>query len=144
MILWFLCLCLCALIVEARDSSLEYVKLVWLMMEGKNNKASNTFVFAVTSLNAILTLSTLGFTCYSLQRLESRVSRIERVVLEEDHHNRRPMTFYNPTRTSTSHGARDKAEKKAALVKRAAKSPCEKCSTTCSKWNSNLYVSRLI
>ena len=48
-----------------------------LRMESKANKSSHVLMFGL-SVNLILTLGSLGFTCYSLHRLDSRLTTLER------------------------------------------------------------------
>ena len=48
-----------------------------LRMESKANKNSHVLMFGL-SVNLILTLGSLGFTCYSLHRLDSRLTTLER------------------------------------------------------------------
>ena len=45
-------------------------------MESKANNNSHVFLFGF-SFNLIITLGSLGFTCYSLQRLDSRLIAVE-------------------------------------------------------------------
>ena len=49
-------------------------------METKSSKRLNVLLFGL-SLNLILTLGSLGFTCYSLHRLDSRLTPVERDLL---------------------------------------------------------------
>ena len=53
-------------------------------MESKSVKNSNIFLFGF-SFNLILTLASLGFTSYSLHRLESRVAAVEQDLLALNH-----------------------------------------------------------
>ena len=47
-----------------------------LRMESKANKNSHVLMFGL-SFNLILTLGSLGFSCYSLHRLDSRLTTLE-------------------------------------------------------------------
>ena len=49
-------------------------------MESKSNKSSNVLLFGL-SFNLTLTLGSLGFTCYSLHRLDLRLTAVERDLL---------------------------------------------------------------
>ena len=49
-------------------------------MESKGHTNSHVLIFGL-SFNLILTLGSLGFTCYSLHRLDSRVTAVEQNLL---------------------------------------------------------------
>lgn len=110
-------------------------------MENKSNKSWNIPVLAFTSLNFILTLSTLGYTCYSLQRFESRLTRVE---------HSRPWRDYNSDFRTTLSSTRKtpydgkSAEKRGVRSLRAVRSLCEKCSSACTNWKNHRNVSNLI
>ena len=105
-------------------------------MESKSNKSSNVLLFGL-SFNLILTLSSLGFACYYLHRLDSRLTAVERDLLAVSSY---PYGLANneilkPTSTYWPQG---ESQRKEAVVKRAADRPslCRKCSSVCSL-NSN-------
>ena len=110
-------------------------------MESKG-KNSQLLMFGV-SFNLILTLGSLGFTCYSLNRLDSRLTAVERYLLlttpPYQLDSRRtvepPFTHPNPS------GSQMKRE--TVRVKRAANRPsmCRKCSSACLKSNDHPTVS---
>ena len=103
-------------------------------MESKS-KSSNVLLFGL-SFNLILTLASLGFTCYSLHRLDSRLTAVERDVLAINLPYRLANhEIVNPT---SPHLPQSGSQRKEAVVKRAADSPsiCRKCSRVCSL-NSN-------
>ena len=105
-------------------------------MESKSNKSSNVLLFGL-SFNLILTLSSLGFTCYSLHRLDSRLTVVERDLLVVNSY---PYGLANHeiVKPTTAHSPQSESQRKEAVVKRAADRPslCRKCSSVCSL-NSN-------
>ena len=108
-------------------------------METKSSKRSNVLFFGL-SFNLILTLGSLGFTCYSLHRLDSRLTAVERDLLVVNSY---PYGLVNqeivkPT-SARSHGS----QMMKTVIKRAADSPsiCRKCSSVCLNWNAHRNVS---
>ena len=101
-------------------------------MESKSNKSSNVLIFGL-SFNLILTLSSLGFTCYSLHRLDSRLTAVERDLLVVNH----PygLTNHEIDKQTSTHSPQTGSQRKEAVVKRAANKPslCRKCSSVCSQ-----------
>ena len=105
-------------------------------MGTKSSKRSNVLFFG-PSFNLILTLSSLGFTCYSLHRLDSRLTAVERDLLIVNSYPYR-HEIVKPTSTR-SRGS----QMITSVVKRAAESPsiCRKCSSVCLNWNAHRNVS---
>ena len=109
-------------------------------MESKG-KNSHVLMFGL-SFNLILTLGSLGFTCYSLHRLDSRLTEVEHDLLLSNPtyqlDSRRtvepPFTHPNPSGSQM---------KETVRVKRAAYRPsmCLKCSSACLKSNDHPTVS---
>ncbi len=110
-------------------------------MESKSKKSSNVLLFGL-SLNLILTLSSLGFTCYSLHRLDSRLTAVERdlLVLNSFPYGNDNRVIVTPA-TASSRGS--KITK--TVLKRAANSQsmCRKCSSVFLNWNGHRNVSCL-
>ena len=108
-------------------------------METKSSKGSNVLLFGF-SFNLILTLGSLGFTCYSLNRLDSRLTSVEQdlpVVKSyrlDDHNIVKPTS--SPSRVTGSQMTK-------TVAKRAVDSTsmCHKCSRVCSNWNGHQSVS---
>ncbi|KAL9961676.1 hypothetical protein ACROYT_G030669 [Oculina patagonica] len=104
-------------------------------MESKSKKSSNVLLFGL-SFNLILTLSSLGFTCYSLHRLDSRLTSVQRDLLVVNSY---PYGNDNreivPPTSASSRGS----QMKKTVVKRAAdsQSMCRKCSSVCLNWNGH-------
>ena len=112
-------------------------------MESKSVKNSNVLLFGL-SFNLILTLGSLGFTCYSMHRLDSRVSAVEQDLLDInppyrlDNH-----VIVKPTsKQSLVSGLKERK----TVVKRAADSPsiCSKCRSVCLNVNGYRKVSRFL
>ena len=111
------------------------------MMESKANTNAHVLMFGL-SFNLILTLGSLGFTCYSLQRLDLRVTANERSLL-----------LTNPTYQVANHviveptskhlRPSESQMKETVRVKRAAdkSSMCRKCSSVCVNSKSHPSVS---
>ena len=105
-------------------------------MESKGNTNAHVLMFGL-SFNLILTLCSVGFTCYSLHRLDSRVTAVERNP---------PYQFTDgvivePTfRHQRSGGSQ---MKETFRVKRSADRPsmCRKCSSVCLNSNGHRSVS---
>ncbi|KAL9961681.1 hypothetical protein ACROYT_G030674 [Oculina patagonica] len=115
-------------------------------MESKSKKSSNVLLFGL-SFNLILTLASLGFTCYSLHRLDSRLTAVERdlLVVNSDPYQLANREIVTPTTTHSPQ--RSGSQRKEAVVKRAAdgQSMCRKCSSVCLNWNghrNNVTVER--
>ena len=115
-------------------------------MEAKSLKNSNILLCGL-SFNLIPTLGSLGFACYSLHRLDSRLTAVERDLLVI---NRYPYRLANrmilePTSSSTSantHSTGSLLRKR--VVKRAVRSSpskCRKCRSVCSNSNRHRNVS---
>ena len=109
-------------------------------MESKGNTNAHILVFGL-SFNLILTLGSLGFMCYSLHRLDSRVTAVEQnppyqftdgVIVEP--------TFRHQQRSGGSQ------MKDTFRVKRAAdrSSICRKCSSVCLNSNGHRSVSNVV
>ena len=109
-------------------------------MESKGNKSSSALLFGL-SVNLILTLGSLGFTCYSLHRFDSRLTTVEQDLLAVNHPDQlanrvivKPTTTYSPPSGS---------RRKEGVAKRAVDRPsmCRKCSSTCLNANRPRNVS---
>ena len=111
-------------------------------MESKGNKNSHVLMFGL-SFNLILTLVSLGFTCYSLHRLDSRVKVVEHnLLLTNPPDQLGSRVIVQPTlRQSNPSGSQ---MKETFRVKRAADRPsmCRKCSSVCFNSSGNRSVSR--
>ena len=110
-------------------------------MESKGNKNSHVLMFGL-SVNLILTLGSLGFTCYSLHRLDSRLTTLERNSLLKNS----PYQISNPfsvAPTSAHFRPSGSLEEETSRVQRAVErtSMCRKCSSVCVNWNSQRRVS---
>ena len=91
------------------------------------------------SVNLILTLGSLGFTCYSLQRLDLRLTTLERNSLL-----RYPISNpFSVAPVSAYSRPSGSLEKETGRVQRAVKrtSMCRKCSSVCVNLNSQRRVS---
>ncbi|XP_078383091.1 uncharacterized protein LOC144665680 isoform X1 [Oculina patagonica] len=104
-------------------------------MESKSKKSSN-FLLLGLSFNLILTLASLGFTCYSLHRLDSRLTAVERdlLVVSSYPYGNDHREIVTPA-TASSHGS----QMMKTVFKRAANSQsmCSKCSSVCLNWNGH-------
>jgi len=111
-------------------------------MEGKGNKSSSALLFGL-SFNLILTLSSLGFTCYSLHRLDSRLTSVEQDLLVVNHPSQ--LAKRVTVKPSSTHSPPSGSRKKEAgtQAKRAVESPsmCRKCSSPCLNANRHQNVS---
>ena len=112
-----------------------------LRMESKANKSSHVLMFGL-SVNLILTLGSLGFTCYSLHRLDSRLTTLERNSLLKSS----PYPISNPfsvAPTSAHSRPSGSLEKETARVQRAVErtSMCSKCRSVCVNLNGQRGVS---
>ena len=105
-------------------------------MESKGNTNAHVLTFGL-SFNLILTLGSLGFTCYSLHRLDSRVTAIE----QNPAYQFTDGVIVEPTfRHQRSDGSQ---MKETFRVKRSADRPsmCRKCSSVCLNSNGQRSVS---
>ena len=103
-------------------------------MESSGNKSSSALLFGL-SFNLILSLGSLGFTCYSLHRFDSRLITVEQdllVVKHPDQLANRVIVKLTSTLSPPS-GSR----KKQAVAKRTVDRPsmCRKCNTSCLNAN---------
>ena len=94
------------------------------------------------SVNLILTLGSLGFTCYSLHRLDSRLTTLERNSLLKNS----PYQISDPfsvAPTSAHFRPSGSLEKETGRVQRAVERPsmCRKCSSVCVNLRSQRRVS---
>ena len=109
-------------------------------MESKVNKSSRALLFGL-SFNLILTLGSLGFTCYSLHRFDSRLTTVEQDLLVVNHPDELAnRAILKPTSTySPQSGPR----RKEGVGKRAVNRPsqCRKCSSPCLNVNRHRNVS---
>ena len=111
-----------------------------LRMESKANKSSHVLMFGL-SVNLILTLGSLGFTCYSLHRLDSRLTTLERNSLLKNS----PYQISDPfsvAPTSAHFRPSGSLEKETGRVQRAVERPsmCRKCSSVCVNLRSQRRV----
>ena len=105
-------------------------------MESKGNTNAHVLMFGL-SFNLILTLGSLGFTCYSLHRLDSRVTAVEQKPAYQFTNG----VIVEPTfRHQRSGGSQ---MKETFRVKRAADRPslCRKCSSVCLNSNGHRFGS---
>ena len=109
-------------------------------METKSAKGSSVLLFGF-SFNLILTLASLGFTCYSLDRFDSRLTAVEQDLLATN----RPCrladgVIVKPTSTNSPLSG---PQKKNNVAKRAVDNPsmCRKCSSACINLNVHRRVS---
>ena len=103
-------------------------------METKSGKGSSVLLFGL-SFNLILTLASLGFTGYSLNRFDSRLTAVEQDLLATNSPYRlADGVIVKPTSTHASLS-------KNYVAKRAVDSPsmCRKCRSACL--NSNVLGS---
>ena len=107
-------------------------------MESKCNKSSSPLLFGL-SFNLVLTLGSLGFTCYSLHRFDSRLATVEQDLLVVNQH------FANPVidKPASTHSPQSGSRRKKAAAKRAVERPstCRKCSSLCFNANNLRNVS---
>ena len=109
-------------------------------MESKANKSSSALILGL-SINLILTLGSLGFTCYSLHRFDSRLTTVEQDLLVVNH----PDQLVNRVigKPTSTHSPPSGSRRKGAVAKRAVDRPsmCRKCSSTCLNANRPRNVS---
>ena len=109
-------------------------------METKSAKGSSVLLFGL-SFNLILTLASLGFTCYSLNRFDSRLTAVEQDFLATNSpYGLADGVIITPTFT---HSTLSGPQKKNKVVKRAVDSlaMCRKCSSACLNLNMHQSVS---
>ena len=109
-------------------------------MESKGNNNSHVLMFGL-SFNFILTLGSLGFTCYSLHRLDSRLTAVEQnLLLTNPAYQLANRAIFTPTSMLPR---RSGSRKKENVVKRSAdrSSMCRKCSSVCVNSNGQRNVS---
>jgi len=107
-------------------------------MESKNNN-TNVLLFGLL-FNLILTLSSLGFMCYSFHRFDSRLKAVEQDLLATSRQQRLANGVHlNPT---PLHSSQSGSRKKEAIVKRAVDTPsmCSKCSRVCGHRNVSFFL----
>ena len=100
-------------------------------MESKGNKNSLVLMLSL-SFNLILTLGLIGFTCYSLYRLDSRLTAVEQNVLLTNLHYELANRVIVQPNSSYPHPSRSQVKRN--VVKRAANTPsvCSKCCRFCN------------
>ena len=112
-------------------------------METKSSKGSKVLLFGL-SFNLILTLGSLGFTCYSLNRLDSRLTSVEHDLLSVKSYPSR-LANREIVKPTSTHSPQSELQRKQDVVKRAidrVPSLCRKCSSVCSQSsNGNRNVS---
>ena len=111
-------------------------------MESKGNKSSSAFLFGL-SVNLILTLGSLGYTCYSLNRLDSRLTTVEQDLLVVSHPEQ--LTDREIVKPKFTHSPPSGSRRKEVVAKRAVdrSSMCTKCICSCFNANRSLNVSCL-
>lgn len=100
-------------------------------METKSVKGLSVLFFGL-SFNLILTLASLGFTCYSLNRFDSRLTAVEQDLLATNSpYQLADGVIVEPT--STHHSTLSKKY----VAKRAVDNPsmCRKCKSACLNLN---------
>lgn len=109
-------------------------------METKGTKSSSALLFGL-SFNLILTFCSFGFMCYSLHRLDSRLTVVEQDLLAINH----PYLFANRlvVKTTSTPSPPNGSRRKGTFAKRAVDRPrmCRKCSSSCLNVNRSLKVS---
>jgi len=108
-------------------------------METKRAKGSSVVLFGL-SFNLILTLASLGFTCYSLNRFDSRLTAVEQDLLATNSPYRlADGLIVKPTSTQFPLSGSQKTN---IVAKRAVDNPsmCRKCSA-CLNLNVHRSVS---
>ena len=108
-------------------------------METRSAKGSSVVLFGL-SFNLMLTLASLGFTCYSLNRFDSRLTAVEQDLLATNSPSRlADGVIVEPTST---HSPLSGPQKKNSVVKRAVDNPsmCRKCSSACLNLNVHRSV----
>ena len=115
-----------------------------MKMESKGNRNSFVLMFGL-SFNLILTLGSLSFTCFSLQRLDSRLTAVEHnLLLTNPPYQLNSRGFAEPTFTHPNPSGSQMKE--TVRVKRAADRPsmCRKCSGVYFNLRGNRSVSKIL
>ena len=110
-------------------------------MEIKGNESSSALFLGLSAVNLILTLGSLGFTCYSLHGFDSRLTSVEQDLLVVNHPDQfAKRVIVKPTST---HSPPSGSRRKEAVAKRAVDRPsmCRKCSSLCLNANRPRNVS---
>ena len=110
-------------------------------MESKANKISHLLMFGL-SFNLILTLGSIAFTCYSLHRLDSRLTAVEHnLLLTNPPYQLANRVIVEPT-SRHLHPSGSQL-KETFRVKKAADRPsmCRKCNSVCLNSNGHRSVS---
>lgn len=109
-------------------------------METKSAKGSSVLLFGL-SFNLILTLASLCFTCYSLNRFDSRLTAVEQDLLATNG----PYQLADGVivKLTFTHSPSSAQQKKNDVAKRAVDNPsmCRKCSSACLNLNMHRNVS---
>ena len=107
-------------------------------METKRATGSSALLFGL-SFNLILTLASLGFTCYSLNRFDSRLTAVEQDLLAANS----PLADGVIVQPTSTHSPLSEPQKKNDVNKRAVDNPsmCRKCSSACLNLNVHGGVS---
>ena len=109
-------------------------------MENKGAKGSSAVLFGL-SFNLILTLVSLGFTCFSLNRFDSRLTAVEQDLLATNS----PYQLADGVivKPASTHSTQSGPQKKNDVTKRAVDNPsmCRKCSRACLNLNTHRSVS---
>ena len=109
-------------------------------METKSAKGSSVLLFGL-SFNLILTLASLGFTCYSLNRFDSRLTAVEHDLLTTNSPYRRHADGVMVKPISTDSPLTEPKKKKNVAKRAVDNSPlCRKCSA-CLHLNVHRSVS---
>ena len=98
----------------------------------KNQIKSHVLMFGL-SVNLLLTLCSLGFTCYSLNRLDSRLTAVEQnQLLQNPPHQPANQVITKPTHAQLRRSGSQTRD--TIRFKRASDSQsiCQKCSNICS------------
>ena len=109
-------------------------------METKSAKGSSVLLFGL-SFNLILTLTLFGFTCFSMNRFDSRLTAVEHDLLATNSPYRH--TDGAMVKPKSSHSPLNGPQKKTNVAKRAVdNSPwCRKCRSACLNLNAHRAVS---
>lgn len=109
-------------------------------MVTKSTKGSSVLFFSL-SFNLILTLASIGFTCYSMNRFDSRLTAVEHDLLATNSPYRH--TDGVMVKPKSTHSPLNGPQKKTNVAKRAVdNSPwCRKCRSACLNLNAQRAVS---
>ena len=108
--------------------------------ETRSVKGSSVLLFGL-SFNLILSLASLGYTSYSLNRFDSRLTVVEQdLMATNSQHQLADGVIVKPTST---HSSLSGPQKKSNVAKRAVNDPsmCLKCSSACFNLNVHRSVS---